>query len=99
MKTFIFGQTEEMAQKYFDTEGRRKFLNIQTRAPQTVEVLTDVIQLPTTKDSLVPAFRGEITVYLVGDWELNPKWPDMLQRFRCLANVCVVKMFVARDMI
>lgn len=82
MRTFVFGQTDEMAQEYFDQPACAQLANI------GAEVLTDSIQLRK---------HDNVTVYLVGDWELNPKWPDILQRFRCLANVCVVKMFVARE--
>ncbi len=41
----------------------------------------------------------DTTVCLFGDWEMNPTWPAMQSRLRSLANKCVIKMFVASDLI
>mgnify|MGYP000869445481 FL=1 len=41
--------------------------------------------------------EGDTTVYLFGDWEINPTWPAIQSRLRSLANKYVIKMFVASD--
>lgn len=102
MRIFVFGQTDKMAQEYFEAKGRTNFLNIKDSGAQTVEVLVNVNQLPryVIPDVINPpqwCSKEDVVVHLVGDWELNPIWPETLRRLRCLANVCVVKMFVARD--
>lgn len=43
--------------------------------------------------------EDDTVVYLFGDWEMNPTWPAMQSRLRSLANKCVIKMFVASDLI
>jgi len=45
--------------------------------------------------------RGErdLTVYLAGDWELNEYWPSVLSELRRRANLYVVKMFIASEVV
>lgn len=60
-----------------------------------VLVGTTLLEPVNYPDQLV---EEDTTVYLFGDWEINPTWPAMQSRLRSLANKCVVKMFVVSDL-
>lgn len=41
----------------------------------------------------------DLSMYLVGDWESNRSWQGVLSELRRVANKCVVKVFVASDLV
>ncbi len=83
MRTLIFGETPEIAQQFADYKRNLSKLNL-------AEVVTSQFDIPEGWD---------LSVYLVGDWEANSNWQGVLSELRRVANKCVVKVFVASEMV
>lgn len=87
-----------MAQDYLEQVRPTNLVNIRDNSARGVEILASVTQLQPLVNGLdMDEWHEDIVVYLAGDWELNLEWSGVLQGLRRLANVCAVKMFLARE--
>ena len=83
MKTLVVGQTPEMAKEFKESN---EFLF----PLEGAKVITTHWDIPT---------EDHLTVYLVGDWELGEYWSDILSTLRRRANLYVVKLFIASEVV
>ncbi len=83
MKTLVVGQTPEMAKEF--KEGNEFLFPL-----EGATVITTHWDIP---------MEDHLTVYLVGDWEIGEHWPSVFSKLRRQANLYVVKMFIASEVV